>query len=71
MLRGAVRGLEGEKGRIHRVRAVAGQFRRPAYPGDVFVTDVWRTSRRDAALRLRAAGRTEPLVANGVLEYEP
>lgn len=52
-----------------RIASLSGQFRRPAFPGDVFITDRWKVDDNVSVVSLRAQGRDEPLIGEGTVRY--
>jgi acyl dehydratase len=56
-------------GDLKTLRKFGGQFRRPALPGDTFVTEGWRVDGNAWALGLRAEGRPDPLIAAGFAHF--
>lgn len=66
MMRAAARGAGTN---VASLRTLSGQFRRPALPGDVFVTEGWKLDDGRWTLGLRANGRPDPLIAAAIATF--
>jgi acyl dehydratase len=53
-----------------RVRAFEGQFRRPVWPGDTLVTDVWRSRPGAVAVQVRVKERDEVVIAGAGATFD-
>jgi acyl dehydratase len=58
------------RGDATRLRAFEGQFRRPVWPGDTLVTDVWHSRPGAVALQVRVKERDEVVIAGAGATFE-